>query len=199
MKVGILGGTFDPIHVAHLWMAEAARDALGLDRVWLVPASRPPHKPDREGASYDDRVAMVRLAVEGAPGLDVSEIERDDSQPSYTAETLRRFRVALPRAAFWLILGADSLRDLPEWREPDEILRLARLAVLPRPGTDWPASPPGADVFRLPGPLLDVSSTELRARLRAGRSVRYLVPESARRWIERRGLYRDAPTRGADG
>ena len=198
MRVGVLGGTFDPVHVGHLWMAEAARDQLDLDRVLLIPASRPPHKTDRDTTNYGDRVAMLRLSIAGCPGLEVSEIERDESRPSYTAETLARLHAERPGDELWLILGGDSLRDLPTWRAPEEIVKLASLAVLPRPGIDpTDVSSLGARVVMLDGPELAISSTELRARLRVGRSVRYLVPDGARKWIERHHTYgREGNARG---
>ena len=197
MRIGVLGGTFDPIHIGHLWMAEAARDQLALDRVYLVPASRPPHKTGQETTSYEDRLAMTRLAVAGSPGLEASEIERDPSRLSFTADMLRRLHAERPGAEYWLILGGDSLRDLSTWREPEEIVRLAGLAVLPRPGYQTEESPaPGARIEFLAGPQLAVSATELRSRLREGRSARYLVPTPVLRWIERRGLYGCDPGAG---
>lgn len=189
MRIGVLGGTFDPIHVGHLWMAEAARDQLRLDLVYLVPAGRPPHKQGQPTSPYGDRLAMARLAAAGVPGLEVSELERDPEQPSFTLDTLARIAERHEGAELWLVLGGDSLRDLPTWHRPDEIVRRARLAVLPRPGIASGPLPDGARVTFLDGPLLAVSASELRARLAGGGSVRHLVTASVRRWIERRGLY----------
>jgi nicotinate-nucleotide adenylyltransferase len=203
MRAGILGGTFDPVHLGHLLLAEQAREALTLDRVILVPAGRPPHKPGRVLTPFDLRLEMVRLAVGDTAGFTVSGIERDPARPSWTVETLRLL-LAQPEAPeeTWLLLGADSLEELPTWREPEEIIRLARLAVYPRPGWDAATSPaslsPAQDAWRaagrlvlLDGPRLALSSSEIRERTRQGRSLRFLVPEPVRSFIAVHGLYRD--------
>ncbi|MFN8549405.1 MAG: nicotinate-nucleotide adenylyltransferase [Candidatus Eisenbacteria bacterium] len=194
MRLGILGGTFDPIHLGHLLLAEQAREALDLDRVLLMPAARPPHKPDAPISDFADRLRMVALAAEESDGLFASDLERDAGVPSFTVATLRRLRAQEPEAELWLILGGDSLRDLPTWREPEEIVRLARIAVYPRPGEDEAsANPPaqllGASATHLPGPRVHLASTEIRARVAAGRSIRFLVPRAVERYIEERGLY----------
>jgi nicotinate-nucleotide adenylyltransferase len=203
MRAGILGGTFDPVHLGHLLLAEQAREALTLDQVILVPAARPPHKPGRILTPFDLRLEMVRLAVEDTDGLTVSGIERDPARPSWTVETLRRL-LAQPEAPeeTWLLLGTDSLDELPTWREPEEIVRLVRLAVYPRPRWDGATSPgalsPAQEVWRaagrlvlLDGPRLALSSSEIRERTRQGRSLRFLVPEPVRSFITVHGLYRD--------
>jgi nicotinate-nucleotide adenylyltransferase len=190
-RLGVLGGTFDPIHLAHLWMAEQARSSLALDRVLLIPAGRPPHKPSRPISDYAHRLAMTRLAVVGAPGLVASTLESDTSAPSFTIETLRRVRQTEPDAELWLIIGSDSLRELPTWRDPDSILAAAALAVLPRPGEEGiPPVPPGARLCWLSGPRFQLSSTELRERVAEGASIRFLVPEAVRAYIEEHHLYR---------
>ena len=191
MRLGLLGGTFDPIHLGHLILAEQARDALGLDRTLLMPAARPPHKPVRPITPYPDRYRMLELAVAGSPGLEVSDLERVADRPSYTGETLTRLREELGASAeLWLIVGGDSLRDLPSWREPERIFELARLAVLARPGeTENPSRPPGAKVDWLGGARIRLSSSEIRQRVSGGRSIRFLVPEPVREYIEREGLY----------
>lgn len=198
MRLGILGGTFDPIHLGHLLLAEQAREALELDRVLLMPAARPPHKPDAPISPFADRLRMVALATSESLGLVASDLEQDEAVPSFTVATLRRLRMLEPEAELWLILGGDSLRDLPTWREPEEIVRLARLAVYPRPGEDaTSAAPPaevlGANATLLPGPRLLLASTEIRARVMAGRSIRFLVPRAVERYIEERGLYLPNP------
>jgi len=212
MRLGLFGGSFDPIHLGHLLVAEEARDALRLDRVLFVPASRPPHKPGRALTPYTDRTRMVRLALRGNPGFELAELERDAARPSYTVETLRRLRAAPePIDDLWLLLGGDSLEEIDTWREPEEIARLARLAVYPRPG--WKAgfaaaaSPVPSHAARwaeegrlrfLDGPPIDLSATAIRERAAAGRSLRFLVPEPVRRFIVERGLYADraAPPAG---
>jgi nicotinate-nucleotide adenylyltransferase len=203
VRVGILGGSFDPIHLGHLLLAEQARESLALQRVILVPAGRPPHKPGRVLTRFDLRLEMVRLAVGEVDGFAVSEIERDPARPSWTVGTLRRL-LAGPGAPAetWLLLGADSLEELPTWREPEEIVRLARLAVYPRPGWDAATAPaslaPVQEAWRaagrlvlLDGPRLALSSSEIRDRVRRGCSLRFLVPESVRSFIAAHGLYRD--------
>lgn len=214
MRLGLLGGTFDPIHIAHLWMAEHARDALSLDLVLIVPAARPPHKPGLPITPFEARYRMVELAVEGVPGLAASRLE-EGAEPSFTIDTLDRVAKLHPGADVWLVIGSDSLRDLPTWRAPEEIVRRARLAVLPRAGLDLPAlrqegliptgqivpgeeeSPPvpaGTRVDWLDGPRLHLSSSALRLRVQRGESIRFLVPEPVRVYVESAGLYRDALT-----
>ncbi len=197
MRLGVLGGTFDPIHLGHLLVADQTRDALGLDRVLLIPAGRPPHKPEGAVAPYSDRLRMIDLAIEGLDGLESSDLEKDAAHPSYTAGTLRRIRAEVGGSTeLWLLLGADSLADLSTWREPREILRLASLAVYPREGGrenaesaagPWPHEPMPVWVD---GPRLSVSSSEIRDRVRRERSIRFLVPEAVRGYILDRGLYR---------
>lgn len=206
MRLGLLGGTFDPIHIAHLWMAEHARDALSLDQVLLVPAGNPPHKPDLPITPFEVRYRMVELAVEGVPGMAPSRLE-EGSEPSFTIATLDKVKRLHPGAELWLVIGGDSLRDLPTWRQPEEIVQRARLAVLPRPGDggtggvstdESPPVPAGARVDWLDGPRLHLSSTALRRRVERGESIRFLVPEKVRLYIEESGLYR-APARHEEG
>ena len=221
MRLGVLGGTFDPVHLGHLLVAEQAREALALDRVLLIPAARPPHKPEAPIAAFADRLRMVALARDGCDHLLASDLEADPLQPSFTVDTLRRLRASTPELGeLWLLVGSDSIADLPGWRDPREILRLARLAVYPRPregederspgnGPESPdrespeeaASAPasvlsGVPVRRLEGPRLRLSSTEIRERVRSGRSIRFLVPEAVRAYILERGLYRGGAPAG---
>ncbi len=195
-SVGILGGTFDPIHHGHLAIAEEAREALGLERVWFMPAASPPHKPDRPVIPAEDRLAMVRLAMVGNPAFEASDIEIRRGGASYTVDTLAAL-AADGLVEPWLILSSEALALLPTWREPRRILALARLAVVPRGGSDplgsdWvEAAFPGAAsrVTFLPGPLLPISGSVVRRRARAGRSVRYLVPDAVAAYIAQRQLY----------
>lgn len=195
-SVGILGGTFDPIHNGHLAIAEEAREALGLERVAFMPASIPPHKPGRPITAAEHRLAMVHLAVEGNPAFEVSDLEVARGGTSYTVDTLEALRVA-GLAEPWLILSSEALAGLPTWREPARILRLARVAVVPRAGFD-PLGPewvearfPGAStrVRFLAGPLLPISGSVVRRRAAAGRSVRYLVPDAVAAYIAQHRLY----------
>lgn len=198
-RVGVYGGTFDPIHFGHLAVAEDARCALGLSRVIIVPAARQPLKGHAQGAGPAHRLAMARLACADNPAfaVDSSEIERPP--PSYTIDTLSELRRRLgPAVELWLILGADAARDLPRWHQAARIVELARLAIVGRPGAALhppaleTALPALAGRYRLiEGPRLDISSTELRRRFAAGRPVRYQVPESVRAYVEAHGLYAD--------
>lgn len=198
-SVGIMGGRFDPIHVGHLAIAEEAREALGLERVLFVPAAVPPHKP--AVASADDRLAMTTLAVEGNPAFAVSRIELDRPGPSYTVDTVEALaageRAAGREPDLTFILSAETLHELPSWHQPDRLFAVARIAVVPREGYAAPdrawiaARFPGREdrVDVLSGPRLDVSSTAIRDRVAAGRSLRYLVPPGVARYIADHHLY----------
>lgn len=196
-SVGILGGTFDPIHHGHLAIAEEAREALGLEQVRFVPAAAPPHKPGRPITPAAERLEMVRLAVAGNPAFTVDDLEIRRGGTSYTVDTLEALAadgVVDP----WLILSAEALAGLPTWRDPVRLLSLARLAVVPRGGfapldAAWlEAQFPGAAARAtfLPGPLLPISGSVVRARAAAGRSVRYLVPDAVAAHIASHRLYR---------
>ncbi len=196
-RIGLFGGTFDPPHVGHLVLAEWARTALRLDRVVFMPAGAPPHKLGRRLTDAADRLAMTRLAVRGNPAFAVSGLEARRAGPSFTVDTLRHLRARQPGARFYLLMGADSLADFPGWHEPGEIARLATLVVaarLPGPGAAArgrlrvPAAARGRVVL-LDNPPVAFSSSALRARARAGRSLRYLVPDAVAAHIARRGLY----------
>ena len=195
-SVGILGGTFDPIHHGHLAIAEEAREVLGLERVLFVPAASPPHKPAQPVSAPEDRLELVRLAVAGNPAFEASDIEVRRGGTSYTVDTLEALRAA-GLVEPWLILSSEALALLPTWREPRRVLELARLAVVPRGGFDplgpaWvEAAFPGAAarVRFLSGPLLPISGSVVRRRARGGRSVRYLVPDAVAAYIAQRRLY----------
>jgi nicotinate-nucleotide adenylyltransferase len=201
-SVGILGGTFDPIHHGHLGIAEEAREALGLERVLLVPAASPPHKPGRPVTDAAHRLAMVELAIAGNPAFAVSRIEVERGGASYSLDTLEALRSAGVEQP-WFILSTEALAGFPAWREPDRILDLCRLAVVPRGGYDpldraWVAERfPGREdrVTFLPGPLLPISGSVVRRRAAVGRSVRYLVPDAVARYIADHQLYTDPARR----
>ena len=201
-RLGVMGGTFDPPHVGHLWLATLAVDAMALDRLLIVPAARPPHKPGGPLSPAEDRLAMVRLAVDDDPRLEVSTIEVEREGPSYTVDTLEAVRGANPGAELVLVMAADSLAGISTWRLPERLLELAEWAVGPRPGSAPPAAEElarqlGGDVRRihlLDGPALDVSATEIRARVAAARAIRYLVPRSVERYIAEHDLYRGRAT-----
>ena len=196
--IGIMGGTFDPVHVGHLAVAEEAREALGLERVLFVPAGQPPHKPPGSVTPVRDRVAMVRLAIAGNPAFELSTLEIEREGPSFTVDTVEALARAHPEATLHLILSAETFAELPGWHEPDRLFDSARMAVVPREGYPAPdpawierAFPGREDrVDYLGGPRLGLSSTALRTRVAAGRSIRYLVPEAVEAYIVDHELYR---------
>jgi nicotinate-nucleotide adenylyltransferase len=195
MNIGILGGTFDPVHVAHLVLAEQARDQLALDQVLFIPAGDPWRKNHRAITTAGHRLAMLRLAIEGNDAFAISDIELRREGPTYTADTLEALAGERLDDAFWFILGADALADLPNWREPERIVQHAMLAVAPRDVREVNAAelniPALAGRLRLfDCPRLAISSTEIRERVAAGRSIRYLVPDAVAAYIEQHNLYR---------
>jgi nicotinate-nucleotide adenylyltransferase len=208
-SVGVLGGTFDPIHIGHLAVAEEAREALGLERILFIPAAMPPRKVDRPVSEPRHRLAMVELAIAGNGAFEASRIELDRSGPSYTVDTLERLAAtaaadAKPkpdgeRPDLVLIMSAEAFRDLRTWRRPERILELARLAIVPRDGfpdvsraflaEHFPGFEDRASFLR--GPRLRLSASELRERASNGRSLRYLVPDAVAAYIGDHGLYSD--------
>jgi nicotinate-nucleotide adenylyltransferase len=194
---GVFGGTFDPIHLAHLAVAEAARDAFGLRRVVFIPAAQPPHKPGRDISPVGDRVAMVEAAVEGNPAFEISRLEIERSGPSYTVDTLTALCEAAPGDRFALILSAESYSEFGSWHEPRRILDLAALIVAPRVGyadadpdliaRQFPEA--RATVAFMDGPRIRLSASEIRQRAADGRSVRYLVPDAVAAYIGDHDLY----------
>ncbi len=186
MRLGILGGSFDPVHHGHLILARAAREELGLDRVIFIPAALSPHKPGTTPAAAADRMAMLRLAIAGEPGFEASDIELRRPPPSYMVDTLRQFATAYPGTELVLLIGADNVEKFDTWNEPDEIRRLARIAVLDRANGESPREWP---VVRR---VIDISSTGIRDRVAAGRSIRYLTPGAVCGYIAEHGLYRNS-------
>ena len=196
-RVGLLGGTFDPVHVGHLIMAEATRDALGLDWIEFIPARIPPHKADEAVTDTRHRVGMLQAAIGGNAAFRLNPIELDRPGPSFTVDTLAALTECRPHDAFHFIIGSDSLNDLPKWREPVRIAALAELAVVIRPGNepalaDLEAAVPGISgrIAMVDAPLLDISSTRLRAQIQANRSVRYQTPDAVIAYIDRERVYR---------
>jgi nicotinate-nucleotide adenylyltransferase len=198
--IGIMGGTFDPIHVGHLAIAEEAREALALDRVLFVPAGQPPHKLPGSVSRIGDRVAMVQLAIADNPAFELSMVEVEREGPSFTVDTVEALAVASPGVQLHLILSAETFAELPSWHEPERLFEAARMAVVPREGYPAPdpawlarAFPGREDrVDYLGGPRLGLSSTALRARVDRGRSIRYLVPPAVEAYITEHNLYRRA-------
>ncbi len=191
MRIGIFGGSFDPVHLAHLVLAEQCREQARLDRVLFVLAPRPPHKLDKTITAYRHRREMLELAIAGYPVFQISDLERDRTGPSYTVDTLRELHQQQAGNEFFLIIGSDSLRDMPLWREPEEIAKLATLLVVERPDAAIPGdlSIPFR-VQRIQSPLLEISSTDIRQRVQAGHSIRYLTPRAVECYVEAHGLYR---------
>jgi nicotinate-nucleotide adenylyltransferase len=197
-RIGVLGGTFDPPHVGHLWLAALAADGLGLDRVLFMPAGQPPHKGDRLVSRSTDRLLMTRLAIQHDPGFELCPIEMERPGASYTIDSIAELRRSYPDAQLFLIMAADSLKQIDTWREPDRLLAEVEWAVGPRPGSALPERSAleerfGANAERihlLDGPALEVSSSAIRRRVAAGLTIRYLVPREVEELILQRRLYR---------
>jgi nicotinate-nucleotide adenylyltransferase len=200
VRVGILGGTFNPPHLGHLVCAQEAYVQLGLDKVMLIPARMPPHKPVEDEPGVRHRLELCRLAIRGDDRFTVSDLELARPGPSFTVDTLEELSAQAPHNELVLIVGGDIAAGLPGWREPERVLALATLAVAKRRGTALEAvesaleSLPGGErarFFRMP--QIGVSSTIVRGRARAGQPIRYIVPDGVREYIERHRLY-GAPT-----
>jgi nicotinate-nucleotide adenylyltransferase len=193
-RLGVFGGTFDPPHIGHLVAANEARHALALDRVLLVVANEPWQKTGtREISPASDRLAMVTAAVEAVDGLEASAVELDRGGPSYTADTLETMAERDPDGMRFLILGADAAGGLRTWERAEAVPRLATLVLVDRPGLPAPAPPAGWAFERVEMPRLDVSSTDLRQRIAAGRPVTFLTPDAVVSCIRDRRLYRGRP------
>jgi len=192
-RIGVFGGTFDPIHHVHLNAARAALEQAGLDRVLFVVSARPPHKKDDTAATAEQRLAMVRAAIAGEARFEASDIEFHRDGPSYTHQTLADLASLHPGADLFLIIGDDSFAEFPSWKEPEAILARAKLLVLPRPGKARraPESMHGKYEY-LPFQESDMSSTEIRRRVEVGESIAGLVPEAVERFIRDHRLYADA-------
>ena len=197
MRIGVLGGTFDPIHLGHLIIAEEARDRLDLEEVCFVPARDPWMKAGQPLTSGHDRLSMARLAMEDNPFFRVSTLELERPGPSYTVDTLRELQEDYgPEAQLFFILGSDAFARFDEWKDTEGILGLATLVVVDRPGATASAEAiaqqvgNAGSVERVRGVHLEISAKDIRRRVAAGASIRYLVPEPVERYIYARGLYR---------
>jgi nicotinate-nucleotide adenylyltransferase len=200
MRLGIFGGSFDPVHYGHLLLAESAREQLALDQVWLIPAAVSPFKIGKEQASAKARLELLELALAGSEHLRASPIEIERGGVSYTIETLTEVARQHAGAALFLLMGADALRDLPSWREPARICELATPAVVRRGGAPEPDFD-GLATLVAPGrlaeiraaqvhmPSIQLSSTDLRTRAAAGQSLRYRTPRAVEKYIETHRLY----------
>ena len=183
----LFGGSFDPVHLGHLVVAEAVADALGM-RVRFVPAREQPLKRAAHAATPEQRTAMLEAAIAGNPRFSLERIELELPTPSYTVRTLRALAQREPGNRFVLLVGGDAVRDLPRWHEVDALPALAELVAFDRPG----APPPSHDLIgrRVAVPAVDISGTGVRERVAQGRSIRYLVPDTVREYIAAHGLYR---------
>jgi nicotinate-nucleotide adenylyltransferase len=195
-RIGILGGTFDPVHNGHLHIANALRAALGLERVIWVPAGRPPHKTGQIVSKDRDRLAMLELAIAGSANDEISTIDVDRSGPSYTADTLEILAERFSPARLFFLMGEDSLRDLPTWNDPERLLRVAELAVAARPGVDADLESVARHipavrqrVHLVPTDEIAISSSEVRRRVRQNESIQGMVPAPVETYIRDHRLY----------
>jgi nicotinate-nucleotide adenylyltransferase len=202
MRLGLFGGTFDPIHYGHLILAEQCREQIRLDRVRFVPAGDPPHKRGRVRTPARQRAEMIEMAIAGHEPFELATLEIDRTGPSYTVDTLEQLGRDDPECELFFLIGSDSLADLSTWREPKRIAELATLVVVTRPDAPLPDF---SDLVPLLGtagvetvkrhvvemPLIGISSTDLRRRVHQGRSIRYLLPRAVECYIKEQGLYGD--------
>jgi len=199
LDLGIFGGTFDPPHIGHMIIAQAACDALGLDQVLFVPAADPPHKQGISLTPSDQRWAMLDQAITDNPRFVLSDIDMARPGPHYTVDMLRIVKDRYPKRELYFVLGSDALRDFATWRDPGGIIAQARLAVVVRPGANvdlasLDAKVPGLaarSVF-VDAPEIDISGTLLREWLRTNHSIRYLVPDTVEQYIAKNALYRNS-------
>jgi nicotinate-nucleotide adenylyltransferase len=190
-KLGLFGGTFDPVHNGHLRIALCSKKQLNLNSVIFLPARVPPHKKGKVITSPHHRLAMLKLVLHGYPGFQISRYDLNRRAPAYTIDTLRYFKRTYPRALFFFMMGSDSLRDFPGWKDPQEILQLCRLAVVPRPGFSAPriAQSLRDQIHWINSNGVNVSSTFLRRRLKEGKNVRRFIPVPVVNYIQRHSLY----------
>lgn len=189
MKIGLYGGSFDPVHLGHLLVAQAAREELGLERLFFIPAAQSPFKPDSKPSSGADRLRLLRLALAGKTWCEVDEQELHRGGVSYTIDTIRDYAKRFEGAQIFYLIGGDHVQKLSAWREADELARMAEFVVVPRPGQ---AETPFPKPFRgraLKGFPLGVSSSQIRARIRAGEPIEHLVPAFVAEAIRGSGLY----------
>lgn len=204
-RIGILGGTFDPPHLGHLVLAEYAVEALNLSQVLFVPAADPPHKRGIVRTSIEYRLPMLELAIEDHGRFVISRIDIDRPGPHYAVDMVRLLQAELPDAELYFLMGSDSFHDLINWYRPSELISLCKIVVLDRPGREWSPTMhddvlPGLSerIFTIKFPRLGISSTEVSARVDAGLSVRYLVPQPVLDYIAQHGLYRHASETNQD-
>lgn len=201
MRIGIFGGTFNPVHYGHLLLAESCREQRGLDEVWFIPALVPPHKQDQQLVDAAERLEMLKLAAGGNEAFHVRDLELKRGGVSYTVDTLEAVHAERPESELYLLIGADTLADMPNWRNPRRVCELALPTAVCRPGSgelDYAPLAPLVEPSRLARlrelrvemPQIGISSRDLRARIAAGKSIRYQVPRAVEKFIETSGLYR---------
>lgn len=188
MKIGILGGTFNPIHIGHLILAEEVREKLGLGEIIFVPTYLPPHKDNSDIASAYSRLAMVKLAIKGNRHFRASDLEIKRDGRSYTIDTLREFKKRHADDQLYFIIGSDLLKYLEDWKDLDEIMRMVSFVVATRPG--YPLEKIPSHITTIPIRAVDISGFEIRKAIKENKSFRYLVPERVLRYIRRKGLYK---------
>jgi nicotinate-nucleotide adenylyltransferase len=203
MRLGLFGGSFDPVHYGHLLLAETCRESAHLDQVWFLPAAKSPHKQNQPVTHSQHRLHMLRLAIGGHPSFDVCDMEIQRGGVSYTVDTLQAIHDRFPHAEMYFLMGADSLAEFPTWRRPDRICQLALPLVVHRPHSpppDLELLAPLVDkemlerirLAQVEMPLIELSSSEIRQRVQAGRSVRFRTPRAVEKYIETQQLYRQA-------
>jgi nicotinate-nucleotide adenylyltransferase len=189
---GIMGGVFDPIHYGHLILAQCALQKFNYEGILFIPSFNPPHRAEKPVAVFDNRYMMTRLAIEGNEKFAISDLERDLKSPGYTLAIVDFLNQKYPGVVWHLILGADNLTQLDSWHKPEELIERVKIVVGNRPGFDqeFEKSKWFGRVEQFPMPLIEISSTAIRNAVREGLTIRYLVPEEVRQFIESRGLYR---------
>ena len=208
MRLGLYGGTFDPVHLGHLILAECCRESAALDEIWFIPNARSPHKQGVSMSDEQHRVRMIQLAIGGHESFHIWTRELERGGLSYTVDTLIEIQARRPQDDLYLLMGADTFTDFPNWKQPDEICRLATPLVVGRPQSpppdlsmisDW-LPDARLDEIRerqIIMPLIDISSSDIRHRVRDGQSIRYRTPRAVEKYIETHGLYADSHRRGS--
>ena len=188
-RIGLLGGSFDPVHLGHLLVAQAALEELGLDRLFFIPAAQSPFKPDPKPIPANERLRLLRLALAGETSCEIDEQELNRGGVSYTIDTVRDYSRRFPAVELFYLIGADNVSQLPKWREASELARLAEFVAIPRPGQAVTPFPPPFRGRTLVGFPLGVSSSQIRARVKAGSPIDHLVPAMVAEAIRNNRLY----------
>lgn len=189
-RIGLFGGSFDPVHVGHLLVAQAACEELALDRLFFIPAAHSPFKPGSQPAPPTLRLRLLRLALVGQPNYEIDEQEIQRGGVSYSIDTVREFAARFPGAELFYLIGADHVPTLPKWREAEQLAALVQFVVIPRPGEIPAQSPPPFRIRILGGWPLKLSSSQVRARVREGKTIEHLVPFGVAAVIQESGVYR---------